>query len=208
MYIVFEGIAGAGKSTQSKKLVEFLEKTYPDREILLVHEPGSTPIAQDIRELAQAKHWENDFMHPLTNAYLYAAARAQLIHTVLIPALQLGKIVISDRCFLSSLAYQGEAQRLGFDTVFSLNQQAIVGLIPDVVLYLDVAVDTAMSRVFDAKGDKWESMGRQFFMDTARGYEKCAELEIMQDRFFRVNANLHPDDIAYEIRNIITSRIA
>lgn len=106
MYIVFEGIAGAGKSTQSKYLVEYLKNNYPEKEIVLVHEPGSTPIAQDIRVLAQAKHWENDNMHPLTNAYLYAAARAQLLHTLVIPELQSGKIVIADRSFVSSLAYQ------------------------------------------------------------------------------------------------------
>ena len=87
MYIVFEGIVGSGKSTQSKKLVEHLRATYPDREILHVREPGSTPIAEDIRHLCQGKEWEDEEMHPLTNAYLYAAARAQTLHTIVYPAL-------------------------------------------------------------------------------------------------------------------------
>ena len=161
-------------------MVEFLQKKFPDKKILHVHEPGSTPIAQDIRTLAQAKTWEDDFMHPLTNAYLYAASRAQLIHTKLIPELHAGTIIVSDRSFLSSLAYQGEAQRLGFDKVMSINTDAIEDLIPDIVLYIDTNIDTAMNRVFDAKGDKWETMGRQFYLDTQRGYEKCAQLEILQ----------------------------
>lgn len=207
MYIVFEWIAWAGKSTQSKKLSEFLAKKFPETEIILVNEPGSTPIAQDIRELAQAKHWDNDFMHPLTNAYLYAASRAQLIHTRLIPELQAGKIVISDRCFLSSLAYQGEAQKLGFDTIMSINKDAIKDLIPDIVLFISVDIDTAMSRVFDAKGDKWETMGRQFFMDTAHGYEKCQEMDIMQGRFFVINGNQDPEDVFRDIKKVIESKI-
>lgn len=76
----------------------------------MVREPGSTPIAEEIRSLAQAKQWQDEDMHPITNAYLYAAARAQTLHTVVKPALESGKVVVSDRSFLSSLAYQGEAQ--------------------------------------------------------------------------------------------------
>jgi dTMP kinase len=110
MYIVFEGIVGSGKSTQSKKLVAFLREKYGFESIVHVREPGSTPIAEDIRYLCQAKEWEDEVMHPLTNAYLYAAARAQTLHTVVRPALEAGQIVVSDRCFLSSVAYQGEAQ--------------------------------------------------------------------------------------------------
>jgi dTMP kinase len=106
MYIVFEGIVGSGKSTQSKKLVEFLRQNHPEKEIIHVREPGSTPIAEDIRTLAQGKEWENESMHPLTNAYLYAAARAQTLHTIVKPALEKGNIVVSDRSFLSSCAYQ------------------------------------------------------------------------------------------------------
>lgn len=208
MYIVFEWIAGAGKSTQSTRLLEFLQKKFPEKEIIKVYEPGATPIAQDIRHLAQAKHWDDDYMHPLTNAYLYAAARAQLLHTVVIPALQVGKIVISDRSFLSSLAYQGEAQKLGFDRVMSINADAIENIIPEVVLYIDTDVDTAMKRVFDEKGDKWESMGRQFFMDTAEGYNKCEKLDIMAGRFMRIDGNQHPDDVFDDIVKIISEKIS
>jgi dTMP kinase len=110
MYIVFEGIVGSGKSTQSKKLVEFLRQKYGQEQIIHVREPGSTPIAEDIRHLCQGKEWENEKMHPLANAYLYTAARAQTLHTVVGPALDRGQIVVSDRSFLSSCAYQGEAQ--------------------------------------------------------------------------------------------------
>ena len=106
MYIVLEGIVGSGKSTQSRRLVEFLREQHGTDMVVHVREPGSTPIAEDIRHLAQSKDWVDEVMHPLTNAYLYAAARAQTLHTVVAPALSAGKIVVSDRCFLSSCAIQ------------------------------------------------------------------------------------------------------
>lgn len=106
------------------------------------------------------------------------------------------------------MAYQGEAQKLGFDKVMSINNEAVVNIIPDIVLYMNVDIDTAMQRVFDSKGDKWESMGRQFFMDTEIGYEKCSELDIVKDKFFRINANLDIDDIANQIQEIIISKIS
>ncbi len=108
MYIVLEGIVGSGKTTQVKRLVEYFRSQ--GKSVVHVREPGTTPIAEDIRYLAQSKEWTDEKMHPLANAYLYAAARAQTVHTVVYPALERGDIVISDRCFLSSCAIQGEAQ--------------------------------------------------------------------------------------------------
>lgn len=206
MYIVFEWIAGAWKSTQIQRLQEFFSKNFPEKEVIFVREPWSTPIATDIRELAQAKEWDNDYMHPLTNAYLYASARAQLLHTVVIPAISVGKIIISDRSFLSSLAYQWEAQKLWFDKVMSVNKDAIEGVFPDVVLYLDVDVDVAMKRTFDAKWDKWETMGRQFFMDTVTGYEKCLKLNFLQGKCYRIDANQDVDDVTIQIQKIIKDK--
>lgn len=195
MYIVFEGIVGSGKSTQSKKLVEFLRQKYPERAVIHIREPGSTPIAEDIRHLCQGKEWENEQMHPLTNAYLYAAARAQTLHTIVRPALDAGSIVVSDRSFLSSCAYQGEAQGLGIDVILSVNQDAIRGILPDIVFYMDIDVETALSRTFDAIGDKWEKMGKEFFQSIARGYDKCGNLDIMKNLFIRIDASGPEEEI-------------
>ena len=123
LYIVFEGIVGSGKTTQVQKLVEYMRRTHLSTnpqsslresssflkelpEVIHVREPGSTPIAEDIRHLAQGKNWEDESMHPMTNAYLYAAARAQTLQTVVKPALERGDIIVSDRSFLSSCAIQ------------------------------------------------------------------------------------------------------
>lgn len=195
MYIVFEGIVGSGKSTQSKKLVEFLHQKHGQEKILHVREPGSTPIAEDIRHLCQGKEWENETMHPLTNAYLYAAARAQTLHTIVKPALEDGKIVVSDRCFLSSCAYQGEAQWLGIDTILSVNKDAIDWIIPDIVFYMDIDVETSLSRTFDAAWDKWEKMGKEFFEKIVLGYEKCEKLEIMKNRFICIDSSGSEEEV-------------
>jgi dTMP kinase len=148
--------------------------------VIHVREPGSTQIAEDIRHLAQAKEWEGEEMHPLTNAYLYAAARAQSLHTVVKPALESGKIVVSDRSFLTSVAYQGVAQGLGIETVLSVNHDAIRDVLPDMVIYMDMPIDIALARTFDAAGDKWEKMGRSFFEKIIEGYEKCEKLDIIK----------------------------
>lgn len=109
MYIVLEGIVGSGKSTNTQLLAEYLRSKYPEREVITVREPGGTEIAQAIRTLVQATKFEEK-MHPITEVYLYGASRAQLLHTLVKPALERGAIVLSDRNFLSSFTCQGRAQ--------------------------------------------------------------------------------------------------
>lgn len=207
MYIVLEGIVGSGKSTQVKKLVEFLRSRYPDKNIVQVREPGSTPIAEDIRHLAQKKEWENEDMHPLTNAYLYAAARAQTLQTVVKPSLEKWDIVISDRSFLSSLAQQWYTQWLGIERVLGINREAIDWVFPDIVFYLDIDAETALSRIFDEHGDKWEKMERSFFESIILGYEECEKLEIMKNRFVRVDASGNEEEVFARIIEVINNRL-
>lgn len=204
MYIVLEGIVGSGKTTQVKKLGEYLRDKYPKREIVMIREPGSTPIAEDIRYLAQGKEWESETMHPLTNAYLYAAARAQTLQTIVRPALGRGDIVVSDRSFLSSCAIQWEAQWLGIETILRVNEEAIRWLLPDIVLYLDLDVDTALARTFDLWGDKFEREGRDFYEAIVRGYEKCHSLDSMQNRFMKIDANGEEDVVFARILDTLS----
>lgn len=198
MYIVLEGIVGSGKSTQSKRLVEFLSQKQ-QKEVIYVREPGSTPIAEDIRYLAQKKEWENETMHPLTNAYLYAAARAQTLQTVVKPALETGKIVISDRSFLSSCAIQWEAQWLGINTVLWINKSAVDKHLPDIIFYLDIDIELALSRIFDSSWDKFEKEWRDFYKSIVRGYEKCEKWNKIKARFIRIDANGDEDEIFEKI---------
>ncbi|MDD5376488.1 MAG: dTMP kinase [Candidatus Gracilibacteria bacterium] len=194
MYIVFEGMVGSGKSTQSKKLFEHLKTKYPDWNIIHVREPGSTIIAQEIRLLAQSRVFEED-MHPITEAYLYAAARAQLLHTLVKPTLDAGGIVIADRSFVSSLAFQGEARGLGFDMVMDINREAVGEVLPDLIFSMHIDIDEALSRTFDTTGDKFEKMGREFFEGVMRGYEKASKLPILVDAWCDIDSHGTPDEV-------------
>lgn len=249
MYIVLEGIVGSGKSTQVKKLVEFLESVIANgaiaecgdpanvnkdsrllsgllhpkstsnasqkgaysqwrkQQVISVREPGSTPIAEDIRHLAQRKEWENELMHPLTNAYLYAAARAQTLQTIVKPALERGDIVVSDRSFLSSCAIQWEAQWLGINTVLWINKSAVEKLLPDIIIYLDIDIDTALSRTFDSSGDKFEKEWKDFYKRIIRGYEKCEKWNKIKNRFFRVDGNGTEEEVFGRIKKIINDTL-
>jgi dTMP kinase len=170
-----------------KKLGEYLKWAWHD--VVYIREPGTTPIAEDIRHLAQVKDWDGEHMHPLTNAYLYAAARSQTLHTVVQPALEAGKIVVADRCFLSSCTIQWEAQWLGMNTVLWVNKSAVWKIIPDIIFYLDVDIDLALSRIFDVGWDKFEREGREFYTKIIRGYEKISKWKKLKWRFVRIDAN-------------------
>ncbi len=170
-------------------------REYEPPKVIHVREPGTTPIAEDIRHLAQGKEWKNETMHPLTNAYLFAAARAQTLETLVKPALENGDIVISDRSFLSSCAIQGEAQGLGIEKILEMNLPIVQDILPDIVLYLDIDIDLALSRTSDHWRDKFEREWKWFYQSIIRWYEKCEKLEIMRNRFFRIDTNGNEDEV-------------
>ena len=174
MYIVFEWIVWTGKSTQSKLLVEYLQNKFPDREVLRVREPGSTPITEAIRTLVQGTDFEEE-MDAITEAYLYSASRAQLINTLIKPALERGAIVVSDRCFWSSLAYQWYAKTQDMETIWTINKAIVEKYLPDLVFLFDMPIAQALSRTFDEEGDKHELNGQEFFEQAQAWYMLCTQ---------------------------------
>lgn len=174
MYIVFEWTVGTGKTTQSKILTEHLKTQYPDKEVIWVREPGKTPIAEAIRILVQGTEFPEE-MDPICEAYLYSAARAQLINTVVKPALERGAIVVSDRCFWSSLAYQWYAKSMGIEKIWEINSPIVSSCLPDMVLFFDMPIDIGMSRTFDGAGDKHELNGKEFFEKVHLWYLECLQ---------------------------------
>lgn len=174
MYIVFEGTVGSGKTSQAALLVEWMERKFPDRTIVLTREPGGTEIADAVRKLVQATPFSEE-MDPVTEAYLYAASRAQSLRRIVWPCLCANGFVISDRSFITSLVFQGYAEGVGTGVVKRINSEAISGdriLLPDVILFLDLPVEVALGRTFDFAGDKWEARGEGFFRRVSEGY-KC-----------------------------------
>lgn len=134
MFITFEGGEGVGKSTQVAMLMDYLEKS--GQKAILVRQPGGTKICEAIRDIILST--DNLEMCPECEALLYAAARAQLMREVVIPAIKDGVIVVCDRHLDSSLAYQGFARGLGMEQVLEINKMAIGGVDPDVTIFLDL----------------------------------------------------------------------
>jgi dTMP kinase len=173
-YLVFEGIVGCGKTTQSKILFEKLKQEFPKKEIVWTKEPGGTEIAQEIRKVVQVTPFDEE-MEPICEQYLYAASRAQTLRKIVAPVLKRGGIMISDRSFFTSMAYQGFGRGLGLDLVLKINESAIDNLWPDMVLFIDTKIDTALRRAKDQAGDKFESFKKPFFIKVRNGYLEVAE---------------------------------
>ena len=206
MYIVFEGMVGSGKTTQSKKLFEYLQEKYPERKIIQAREPGSTIIAQEIRLLAQSRVFEEE-MDPVCEAYLYAASRAQSLRHLVRPTLEAGGVVISDRSFISSLAYQGEARGLWFDRVLEINKQAVEWIIPDIVIHIYGDIAHSLARTFDATGDKFERMGIDFFEKIDKGYNKAGKLPLLINAWKDIDGRGTIEEVFERIREYIDTKM-
>jgi dTMP kinase len=139
--IAFEGVEGAGKSTQLDLLCRALEGR--GREVVVTREPGGTPAGERVRGLLLDPEVE---LHPRTEALLFAAARAELVEAVIRPALERGAVVLCDRYLDSSLAYQGAARGLGQGPVEEVNRFATGGLLPDLVVLLDLGPASGLGR--------------------------------------------------------------
>lgn len=168
-FIALEGIDGSGKSTQAERLAA----TLAERGVATTstREPGGTPLGERVRELLLAG--EPGHMSPLAEVHLFAAARAQLVHEVVRPALDAGRWVVSDRFLDSSLAYQGYARGLGVDLVLEANRAAVDGCLPDLSLVIDIEpADTVGRR--RARPDRIEAEGDDFLARVAEGYRQVA----------------------------------
>jgi dTMP kinase len=176
VFLVFEGVEGAGKGTQMEHVRAFIESR--GREVLLTREPGGTPLGEDLRRILLSH--ETGKLEPKTEALLFGAARAQLVATVIRPALEAGKVVLCDRYIDSSVAYQGFARGLGEQDVLSLNVWATQGLFPDLVLLLHIEPESGLARAGEA--DRIESEGLDFHAKVA-------------DAFLHI-ASEHPERVA------------
>lgn len=172
MFIVMEGMDGAGKSTQ----IELLRHYYQDKNqtVLFTREPGGTAIGERLREIVLSSEYrEMDFR---TEALIYAASRAQLVSEVIRPALQRGETVISDRYVVSSYVYQGIARELGVSKIAEINQFGTGGLIPDITIFLTIRQEVALQRKKKQKEpDRLEAESEDFHEKVNSGFLKIAE---------------------------------
>ena len=193
MFITFEGIDGVGKSTQLDLLQQWLIAAGQD--VARTLEPGGTELGKEIRHLLL--HRKGD-VAPRSEALLYAADRAHHVATVVRPALAAGKVVLSDRYFDSSVAYQGAARELDVDQVREISLWAVDNLLPDLTILLDLSAEQAILRrnKTGVEPDRLEQEKVDFFERAREQYLKLA----VEPRFLIVDANLSVDEIQAQVR--------
>ena len=168
-FIVLEGVEGSGKSTQSQILSQRLSSEGISN--LLIREPGSTKIGEKIRALILGEHELN----PLTELFLFSAARSELIQNEIIPALDTNTVIVCDRYIYSSTAYQGYAKGLNLDTVAEVNSIATSRISPDLVFLLDINPEISFERKKAAPKDRFEKEPITFHNNVRKGYLCLAE---------------------------------
>ncbi|MBQ4074488.1 MAG: dTMP kinase [Clostridia bacterium] len=201
-FVTMEGVDGCGKTTQAIALQEKL--TQFGYTVIRTREPGGCPIAEDIRKIVLAK--EDGGMCAETEALLFAAARAQHVHQVILPAVQEGKIVLCDRFVDSSIVYQGGARGLKREWIKEINKAALEKGAPDVTLYLRMDHETALSRRLAVSDpDRIEQMGDSFQARTQAAYEEL--LAENPRRFLAVNAAQAPEAVTEEAFQALFDRM-
>ena len=195
LFIVMEGPDGSGKTTQINLLKEYLEEA--GYECLITREPGGTVIGEEVRQLIlNPEHKE---MSPVTEMLLYAASRAQLVHEVIGPAIDQGKIVRSDRFVDSTIVYQGIARKLGISTVSAVNAPGIGIYRPDGIFFIDLSEAEGLRRKKEQKNlDRMEQEGIDFHHMVSEGYRKVlsGRPEVM-----KIDGGRSIDTIQKKIRN-------
>jgi dTMP kinase len=161
-YIGLEGGDGSGKTTVAEALAERLRDR--GEEVVIVREPGGTPLGEAIRRLLL----ESERLDDWAEVFLFAAQRAELAREVVAPALLEGAWVVSDRTYYSSIAYQGRARGLGERAVREINEIGLQGVVPDHVFVLDVPPETALPR--QHRADRIGGEGSEFQEEVRKGY--------------------------------------
>jgi dTMP kinase len=193
--IAFEGVEGAGKSTQLELLRRALEGR--SREVVVTREPGGTPAGERIRALLLDPRVE---LHPRAEALLFAAARAELVENVIRPALERGAVVLCDRYLDSSLAYQGGARGLGRGPVEQVNRFATGGLLPDLVVLLDLdPADGLGRRAGDP--DRIEAQDLAFHRRVREAFRDLAAAD--PERFTVIDAAAPVPKVAARVREAV-----
>lgn len=203
IFITFEGIDGCGKSTQCEMLKDYLKESGKD--FIFVREPGGTVIGERIREILLDK--KNTQMTARTEILLFEAARAQITDEVIKPALDEGKIVLCDRFFDSSSAYQGMARGMGMDFVAGLNMAATGGLKPDITFFFDISAEEALERrgKRGEASDRIELAGLKFQEDVRQGYIELAKAS--EGRVITIDATKGIDEIFEVVKESLKGKI-
>jgi dTMP kinase len=203
LFITLEGPDGGGKSTQAKELAAHLRREGVD--VLLTREPGGTPIGDQIRGILMSL--DNAGMIPRAEFLLFSASRAQLVHQVIRPHLDKGGVVVCDRFYDSSLAYQGYGHGLDRETLRTVTAFATGGLKPDLTLLLDLPVESGLGRRREAgHWNRLDDYDLEFHRRLRDGYQRMAGEE--PERWVVIDATRSMEEVQAEIRSIVAGRLA
>lgn len=201
MLITFEGIDGCGKTTQINNLTEYLKSR--NLQVTVFREPGGTVLSEKIRDLLLHETDEMDFR---TELLLFSAARSQLVVEKVIPLLNKGELVILDRYYDSTVAYQGYGRNsIHIDHIHFLNNLATHNTIPDITFYLSISPDIASKRTQNSQKDRMEKAGTAFFERVKNGYDLLAE---KNDRFITIDSSRDPETVFQDIKSAFDSEFS
>ena len=202
MFITLEGPEGSGKTSHIPHLVEYLREK--GHTVFPTREPGGTSIGEQIREVIHdLNHVE---MHPRTETLLYQAARAQIVEQVIKPRLRAGEIVLSDRYYDSTIAYQGYGHQQDLEQIRGLVKYATGGLVPDLTVLLDVDVEEGLRRKKnDNEWNRLDAYTVEFHQRVHAGYLEMVKAE--PDRWVVVDAGAKWDQVQDELRKAILRRL-
>lgn len=204
IFISFEGPDGAGKTTALEKLLPLL-KERTDKEVVLSREPGGSIIAEKIRKIILDIHDEE--MDPRTEALLYAAARRQHLVDAVLPALEEGKVMLSDRFVDSSIAYQGGGRQIGTKEVGEINDFAIDGHLPDLTVYFDVTPDVGLGRIRKDHEGAMDRLEKEALSFHQRVYDSYMEIvKNNPDRIKTIDAAQPVEKVVVDALDVIIKR--
>jgi len=203
MFITLEGPEGSGKTSHIPHLVEFLREkghvVFPTRE------PGGTSISEQIRDILH--DMKNAEMHPRTETLLYQAARAQIVEQVIQPRLADGEIVISDRYYDSTIAYQGYGHQQNLEDVRALVKYATGGLTPDLTILLDLDIEVGLKRKTqnEVEWNRMDAYTVEFHKRVRAGYLEMVKAE--PQRWVVVNSDQAWESVQAELRRVILEKL-
>lgn len=195
-YIALEGLEGCGKSTHTTRLGAHLQA-------VVTREPGGTRIGTELRSILADP--ANADMDRRTEALLMAADRAQHMAEVIVPALDSGRHVVSDRSIYSTLAYQGHGRELGTEMLLEISTWALRDRLPDLVVYIDVPTDVLNARLAKRDLDRFEREGPEFFARVARGFSELRAAD--PERWIVIDGTMPKDDVEADIREKVSARM-
>ena len=203
MFITLEGPEGSGKTSHIPHLVEFLREK--GHTVFPTREPGGTSISEQIRDVLH--DMKNAEMHPRTETLLYQAARAQIVEQVIKPRLADGEIVISDRYYDSTIAYQGYGHQQNLDEVRALVKYATGGLTPNLTVLLDLDVEVGLKRKTqnEVEWNRMDAYTVEFHRRVRAGYLEMVKAE--PERWVVVNSERDWDSVQTELRKIILEKL-